>query len=85
MKIDISCENKKCLDLDAFLDTIISFSHLRKKIPFLDLFTNSKQRHLESVLISAAIANKSYSWCGAYYKLVEKNAALIRGFKILHY
>ena len=45
MKLHISCKNKKYLDLDAFLDTIISFSHLEKKIPFLDLFTNSKQRY----------------------------------------
>ena len=44
MQIDISCKNKKCLDSDAFLDTIISFSHLEKKIPFLEMFTNNKQR-----------------------------------------
>ena len=31
VKIDTSCKNKKCLDLDAFLDTIISISHLEKK------------------------------------------------------
>ena len=27
-------KNKKCLDLDVFLDTIISFSHLKKRIHF---------------------------------------------------
>ena len=30
----ITKKQKKCLDLDTFLDITISFSHLEKKIPF---------------------------------------------------
>ena len=35
--------------MDAILDNIISFPHLEKN-PFLDLFTNSKQRCIQSRL-----------------------------------
>ena len=49
--VDISCRTKKCLHLDAFLDTIIKFSHLEKKISFLDLFTKSKQRYSPLVML----------------------------------
>ena len=49
--VDISCKKKKCLDLDAVLDTIIRFSHSEKKNSFLDLFTNSKQRYSLLVML----------------------------------
>ena len=48
MKIDTSCKNKKCLDLDAFLRYHYQvFSFRDKKIPFLDLLTT----------VNSAIAN----------------------------
>ena len=45
MKLDMPCKNKKSLNLSAFSDTSVRFSHEDKISIFLGLFTNSKQRY----------------------------------------
>ena len=48
MKID----HKKCLDLDTFLDAIISFSHLEKKFHFIICLQTALYIHFYSVAYS---------------------------------
>ena len=43
-----------------FLDTIISFSHSEKKIPFLDLFTTSKQHYTHTGLVASLCSNLNH-------------------------
>ena len=57
MKIDMSCKNKKSLNLGAFSDTSVSVFLIETKIlTFSALLTNSKQRYLQERLIEKLLS-----------------------------